>query len=175
MMIITIPKSSLFREKALIRLPGKHRKHRKPQTHQKPRTIGKIKSIKVSKHQKHKKHQKKSHCPRSAFSRTYVIVVSVSVIFVASVFLWSSWTCSSPRVQKNESRLKVTAPIQLKSSLRSRSKKTCLNPPSSGNHRQKQYPRKPLHPNRRCIKTDAPTLRRHQTAEPKSPRTKRSA
>jgi cell division septation protein DedD len=118
---------------------------------------------------------------KAPFSRTFVIVVSVSVIFVASVFLMVILDLiAGPRGSKKREPLEVTAPIQLKSSPPVQKQEKVLQQPIEERQPQTETlpqetvePKSPSHQSAGSKspthQTVEPKSRAHQTAEPKSP------
>ncbi len=139
------------------------------------------KASKVSKTSKTLEALEEEPLPEKApFSRTYVIVVSVSVIFVASVFLMVILDLvSGPRGSKKRELLEVTAPIQLKSSPPVQKQENVSQPAEQRQPQTETIPQEtvePKSPSHQSAGAKSPThqtvepkSRDHQTAEPKSP------
>ena len=131
----------------------------------------KSKASKVSKTSKTQEASEEEPLPEKApFSRTYVIVVSVSVIFVASVFLMVILDLvAGPRGSKKREPLEVTAPIQLKSSPPVQKQENVSQPAEQRQPQTETIPQETVASKSPMHQTDAPNSPTHQTAEPKSP------
>jgi len=139
-----------------------------------PEALGpseKSKASKVSKTSKTLEASEEEPLPEKApFSRTYVIVVSVSVIFVASVFLMVILDLvAGPRGSKKREPLEVTAPIQLKSSPPVQKQENVSQPAEQRQPQTETIPQETVASKSPMHQTDAPNSPTHQTAEPKSP------
>ena len=131
----------------------------------------KSKASKVSKTSKTLEASEEEPLPEKApFSRTYVIVVSVSVIFVASVFLMVILDLvAGPRGSKKREPLEVTAPIQLKSSPPVQKQEKVLQPVEERQPQTETIPQETVASKSPTHQTDAPNSPTHQTAESGSP------
>jgi len=131
----------------------------------------KSKASKVSKTSKTQEASEEEPLPEKApFSRTYVIVVSVSVIFVASVFLMVILDLvAGPRGSKKREPLEVTAPIQLKSSPPVQKQEKVLQPAEQRQPQTETIPQETVASKSPMHQTDAPNSPTHQTAESGSP------
>ena len=131
----------------------------------------KSKASKVSKTSKTQEASEEEPLPEKApFSRTYVIVVSVSVIFVASVFLMVILDLvAGPRGSKKREPLEVTAPIQLKSSPPVQKQENVSQPAEQRQPQTETIPQETVASKSPMHQTDAPNSPTHQTAESGSP------
>ena len=107
---------------------------------------------------------------KEPLSRTYVIVVSISVIFLASVLLLVILDLiTGPRGSKKREPFEVTAPIQMKSSTPVQKQENVSQPTEQRQPQTETIPQETVASKSPTHQTDAPNSPTHQTAESGSP------
>jgi cell division septation protein DedD len=107
---------------------------------------------------------------KEPLSRTYVIVVSISVIFLASVLLLVILDLiTGPRGSKKREPFEVTAPIQMKSSTPVQKQENVSQPTEQRQPQTETIPQETVASKSPTHQTDAPNSPTHRTVDSKSP------